>query len=406
VGYRPRRRVDAGRDGQRGLALPLTILGSLIFLVIAGGAIWWTGAGAYAWWWLTNTAPPSIVLSAPTDTVRGTIGVQVRVEPADRAEAVEVRVNDRLLQPGQQVAVDTSTLPDGSHQIVALAEDRSWRRNRATATVTIQTDNTAPRLSVESQPRQVLQGHTWLVRIRTNEPATVDARLGERNLPVQAGNGYGWAVVGFSPNADPVTVPVTVDGRDGAGNTSVVSEPVQVAAEQFPRENVTVPEALANLLGGEVRAEEDRRLAEYYKPVNGPKLWEGRFLMPVNGEIITDFATVRSFNGGPVVGHHQGADIAAPTGRPVLAPARGRVYVIEEARLRGTMVILDHGLGVYTTYAHLSAVDVKVGDMVERGQAFAKVGSTGLSTGPHLHWELWVGGANVNPIEWTERDIP
>ena len=70
------------------------------------------------------------------------------------------------------------------------------------------------------------------------------------------------------------------------------------------------------------------------------------------------------------------------------------------------MVILDHGLGVYSTYAHLSAVDVKVGDMVERGQAFAKVGSTGLSTGPHLHWEMWVGGANVNPIEWTERDIP
>ena len=99
-------------------------------------------------------------------------------------------------------------------------------------------------------------------------------------------------------------------------------------------------------------------------------------------------------------------EIAAPTGRPVLAPARGRVYKVEQVRLRGNMVILDHGLGVYTTYAHLSAVDVKVGDMVERGQAFAKVGSTGLSAGPSLHGELWVGGANVSAIEWTERDIP
>ena len=80
--------------------------------------------------------------------------------------------------------------------------------------------------------------------------------------------------------------------------------------------------------------------------------------------------------------------------------------MVDDVRLRGKIVILDHGLGVFTTYAHLAQVDVQVGQTVERGQAFAKVGSTGLSTGPHLHWELWVGGANVNPIEWTERDMP
>ena len=406
MGYRPRRRVDAGRDGPQGLALSLTILASSFLLVVVVGAIWWTGAGGYAWWWLTNTTPPTVALEAPTDAVRGIVTVNVRVDPAGRAGPVEFRVDETALPVSQQVPVDTTKLPDGPHPIVVVAEDRSWRRNRATASMTLQVDNTPPKLTVDSQPRQVLQGHTWLVRIRTNERTSVDARLGDRDLPVNPADGYGWSIVGFPPSADSTTLPVVVDGRDDAGNTSEVSEALQVAAEQFQRDEVDVPAALAELLSGEVRTEEDKRLAEYYKPVSPRMHWEGRFMLPLTGPIITPFGTIRSYNGGPVVGHHQGVDIAAPTGRPVLAPARGRVHKIEQVRLRGTMVILDHGLGVYTTYAHLSAVDVKEGDMVERGQAFAKVGSTGLSTGPHLHWELWVGGANVSALEWTERDIP
>lgn len=405
MGYRPRRRVDAGRDGQRGLALPLiAVLGVLGIAAI--GLIWWTGVGAYAWWWLTNTSAPTVALSAPTGPVRGIIPVGIRVGPEGRAAPVEVRVDDRALATGTAVPLDTASLPDGQHQIVAVVEDYSWRRNRATASLTLTTDNTAPQLSLESQPRQVLQGHTWLLRIRTNEPATVDASLGDRKLDVQAGNGYGWAIVGFSPTAETTTVRAQVDGQDPAGNRAQATDQVQVAAEKFPSEEVTVPPSLAELLGGQVRIDEDKRLSEYYRAASPEKLWEGRFMMPATGPVITEFGTIRSYNGGPVVGHHQGIDIAAPSGQPVRAPARGRVAVVEEVRLRGNMVILDHGLGVYTTYGHLSAVDVKVGDMVERGQAFAKVGSTGLSTGPHLHWELWVGGANVNPVEWTERDIP
>jgi len=368
--------------------------------------IWWTGAGAFAWWWLSNTTPPTLVLQAPDGAIRGTTVVVVRVEPEGRAAPVEVRIDDQALVPGERVSVDTASVADGQHQITAVAEDRSWRRNRATASLTLTTDNTPPKLGLESQPQQVLQGHTWLLRIRTNEPATVQARLGERPLTVHDGNGYGWAIVGFPPMAPAMSLPLVVDGQDAAGNQAQATMPVQVAAEPWPKEEIEVPASQADLLGGEVRNEEDRRLAEYYKPVSREKLWEGRFLMPVTGPIVTEFATVRSFNGGPEVGPHQGADFSVPAGRPVLAPGRGRVYVAEQVRLRGNIVVLDHGLGVYTTYAHLSATDVKVGDMVERGQPFAKVGSTGLSTGPHLHWELWVGGANVNPIEWTERDLP
>jgi murein DD-endopeptidase MepM/ murein hydrolase activator NlpD len=80
--------------------------------------------------------------------------------------------------------------------------------------------------------------------------------------------------------------------------------------------------------------------------------------------------------------------------------------LIDKVRLRGNVVILDHGLGVFTTYAHLSAVGVQVGQEIEAGQAFANVGTTGLSEGPHLHWELWVKGVNVDPVDWVKRSYP
>jgi peptidase M23-like protein len=405
VGYRPGRRVGAGRDIRRGLGLSFAIV-TLAVVGLLVGAAWATGAGAYVIWWLTNTAPPTVALSAPTDPVRGTVTLVIQVGPEGRARPVEVTVDGRPLAVEERVPVDTMSLPDGAHQVNVIAEDSSFRRNRATASATLTTDNTPPVLSIESQPPRVLQGHTWLLRIRTNEPTAVEARLGDRTLPVEAGNGFGWAVVGFGPTADVATVPVVVDGHDPAGNQSEISQPVQVATENFARDEVDIPQQLATLLQSDIRTEEDKALLPNYQKYTQPKLWEGRFMMPINGPIITEFGTLRSYNGGPVVGHHGGADIAAGAGRSVLAPARGKVVLIDKVQLRGNIVIVDHGLGVFTTYAHLSAVDVQVGQTVERGQPFAKVGSTGLSTGPHLHWEMWVSGENVNPIEWTERDMP
>lgn len=406
MAYRPVRRGGAGQDGGSGAAG--AIIGLVLFCAVLGavGVAWWTGAIEYAGWWLTNTTPPTVTLQAPQGAVRGSITVMATVGPEGRARPVEVLVDGRPVTAEAQIAIDTATLPDGQHQVSVTAEDRSWRKNRTTATAMLTTDNTPPKLTLESQPQRVLQGRTWVLRVRTDEPAAVDARLGERDLPIEAGNGYGWAVVGFGPTSDPTTLPVIVDGHDHAGNHTEVTEPLQIAPENFTRDEVDVPPQLAALLQSDIRAEEDRALLPNYQKVTPQKLWEGRFLMPVQGPVITDFGTLRSYNNGPVVGHHGGADIAAGAGRNVVAPARGRVALVDSVRLRGNIVILDHGLGVFTTYAHLSSVDVQVGQTVERGQPFAKVGSTGLSTGPHLHWEMWVGGQNVNPLEWTERDVP
>jgi len=355
---------------------------------------------------VTNTDPPSVSIDAPLTPVRGVVAVNVFVGPEGRAGPIEATLDGRRLGLAETIPVDTASLQDGAHQITVVAEDRSWRRNRSTATAALTTDNTPPQLTLDGQPARVQQGHTWLLRIRTNELATVEARLGSRPLELQAADGYGWVVVGFPPSAPTVSEPVVVDGKDLAGNATEVQQAVEVTRYQLPVDRVDVPANLASLLSSDIRADEDRQLGPVYLNVTHPKLWDGRFMMPVTGPIITEFGTERSYNGGPVVGYHQGTDIAAPMGQPVLAPARGRVFLIDNVQLRGNVLILDHGLGVFTTYGQLSEIDVQLGETVEEGQPFAKVGSTGLSTGPHLHWELWVGGANVDPLEWTKRDVP
>jgi murein DD-endopeptidase MepM/ murein hydrolase activator NlpD len=403
VGYRAGRGVGPRGEPELGLGVPL-VVGLVLALLV--GVAWFTGALEYGYWWATNASPPTISLAGPSDAVRGATAITVRVEPADRAGIVEASLDSRPLAPSESLAVDTTGLPDGDHLVVVVAEDRSWRRNRSSATAVVRSDNTAPRLSLEAQPERVPQGHTWLLRIRSDEPAAIQACLGGRPLEIQAASGFGWALVGFGPEAQPTAIPLLVDGTDRLGNRGEQQLSVQVVPHEFPRDQVQVSPNLQELLAGEVRVEEDARLAANYQKVSQPRLWEGRFIVPVQGPIITEFGERRSYNGGPEVGHHGGTDFAAPAGRPVVAANRGRVALIDEVRLRGRVLILDHGLGVFTTYAHLESVDVQFGQVVEKGQTIARVGNTGLSTGPHLHWELWTNGANVDPMEWTQRDLP
>ena len=114
------------------------------------------------------------------------------------------------------------------------------------------------------------------------------------------------------------------------------------------------------------------------------------------------FGEQRSFNGGPVGGHHGGTDYAADEGTPVIATSGGRVVVARQLAVRGNMVIIDHGGGVLSGYAHLSTFAVAEGQLVDAGQVIAFVGSTGLSTGAHLHWEMSVHGILVDALRFID----
>lgn len=138
------------------------------------------------------------------------------------------------------------------------------------------------------------------------------------------------------------------------------------------------------------------QLAKYYG--SGTKvIWRGDFLQPVSGRISSGFGMRHH----PILKKsrmHNGVDIAAPTGTPIRAAGTGRIIRASYSSGYGNCVIIDHGGGVATLYAHCSSILVTVGQMVERGDLIARVGSTGLATGPHLHWEVRVNGQPVNPL--------
>lgn len=378
----------------------------LVLLLLAG----LLGPGrpmtAYGYWWLTNSLAPEVALAGPAGAVRGPLAVTVEARPSGRVDLVGGDLDGREIPVASDFRVDTTTLPDGEHLLTVRVQDRSLRRNPASATLRFSSDNTPPSFELRPTPGSVSQGHTTVVHIQPSEPAEVQASLGGAPLRLHpAGLGY-WAVVGLDPDTKPGPWELVVEGRDRVGNAGRAQGQLDVANFTFTRDTLQVPEAMLPLLSPPVRAAEDERLKAVYRRENGPPRWKGPFLLPVKGPISTEFGEVRSYNGGPFQGYHGGTDFQVGQGTPVQAPARARVALREEARLRGRVLVLDHGGGIYTTYAHLAEWLVEPDQEVEPGQPVAKVGSTGLSTGPHLHWELWVNGKNVDPLEWTEREIP
>ena len=145
--------------------------------------------------------------------------------------------------------------------------------------------------------------------------------------------------------------------------------------------------------------------AAVFAQITPRKLWQGPFILPVVGPISSPFGIGRSYNGAPVTSHHSGTDFGVPEGTPIMAAAHGRVAFAGPLTTRGNSVIIDHGLGVFTGYHHMSRIDVSVGQDVAEGQVIGAVGMTGLATGPHLHWELIVSGANVDPVFWTYAGV-
>jgi murein DD-endopeptidase MepM/ murein hydrolase activator NlpD len=145
--------------------------------------------------------------------------------------------------------------------------------------------------------------------------------------------------------------------------------------------------------------EEQKKLREIFGRVTPERMWHGKFRVPLDGVTTgKNFGKRRILNGQPG-SPHGGVDLPATTGTPVHAAQSGRVVLAEELYFSGNTVLVDHGLGIYTLYGHLSEISVKAGDEVGPSALLGKVGATGRVTGPHLHWGLTVDKARVNPLQ-------
>lgn len=128
------------------------------------------------------------------------------------------------------------------------------------------------------------------------------------------------------------------------------------------------------------------------------KLWEDNFSWPLAGKITTGFGATRYVN-DQLQSRHSGIDIAAPTGTEITASNHGVVVLAADLLVTGKTIIIDHGYEVFSSYSHLNSLNVAVGDKIQKGQIIGRCGSTGFSTGPHLHWTITVGGVYVNPTD-------
>jgi murein DD-endopeptidase MepM/ murein hydrolase activator NlpD len=193
----------------------------------------------------------------------------------------------------------------------------------------------------------------------------------------------------------------TITAKMQNGESVSCSSEVTVKAGHFVIEKLTVDQKFVEPSPEDAaRAEkEGERLHAIYATRTAEKLWSGNFRFPVAGPRQgSNFGSRRVLN-GEARSPHSGLDVHAGTGTPVHAAQRGRVVLADELYFAGNAIVLDHGMGVYTFYCHLSKIDVKEGDLVDAGALIGLVGATGRVTGPHLHWGLEVNEARVNPLQ-------
>jgi murein DD-endopeptidase MepM/ murein hydrolase activator NlpD len=260
---------------------------------------------------------------------------------------------------------------------------------------------------VEVSPIVPRQGDVIEVRVASRVALeSISGAFGERPLRFTLKDGMYVALTGVGALEDPGVYPIAIRAITTEGIPSVVSGRVQVGQGRFGFENLTVGQKLVPLLDPQVNVDERAQLDTIFSQFSGTQWWQGPFQWPVSGKVVSYYGTRRNFNRGSLHTFHSGIDISAANRTPIKAAAPGRVAAVQPFKIRGNVVILDHGRGVFTVYCHLSRPNVTVGQIVDVGEVIGFSGNTGRSLGPHLHWELAVGGVTVNPLTWLREPLP
>jgi murein DD-endopeptidase MepM/ murein hydrolase activator NlpD len=354
-----------------------------------------------------DRAPPDLAVtllqSGPVAS-QLTFAVTVRdVAPGVRgwSASIDGQPADVTLDGGQAV-VSLDGLSDGPHTLQVAAWDGAWSPNFSRVERPFAVDATPPELSVAARSTQAVQGRALSVLLAANEP--IEAPEGELfgapltfHLLDEVGL-YWRALVGVPLDAEPGTTSLSVTGADPAGNRTLGALDIEVAPGNYRRGGTIKlrPDQVAarNDEAAKARMRKERDAA--YAWPHAAQLWRGPMLRPVErGRISSPFGKYRTYSDGKK-SHHTGTDIAAPTGTPVLAANAGEVRFAGEQAIFGKVVIVHHGQGLSTSYNHLSRVDVAVGQRLTRGEPVGAVGTTGQSTGPHLHWGVIVGDVPVD----------
>ena len=207
------------------------------------------------------------------------------------------------------------------------------------------------------------------------------------------------AVVGFPLETKPGAYTLTLQATAADGAAAGARHRLTVVRAQYETRRLTVAESFVNPpdSAAERIAREAKVLADTFAHTTPERIWSGPFTVPVDGPATSSFGRLTVLNGQPR-GRHQGADFRAAVGTPIRAPNAGVVVVAEDYYFSGNTVILDHGGGLYSLFAHLSRIEAAVGARVARGDLLGEAGATGRVTGPHLHWAVRLRNDTVDPL--------
>lgn len=286
-------------------------------------------------------------------------------------------------------------------------EDEQPARDEHSAIETPEQAQVEPLPVVSITPDLLTQGEALSLTVESEAASAVIATIAARSWELaEVEAGVWWMIIAIPRDAPTGSSEIAVDmyGEGGVWLRSFTA-PVVVLANAAPFEEVTLGGTGTPADPAEVQRDHDVRFVDHVS-VNGPARWQGPWILPVQGEVTGVFGAKRSYDGVPSDSWHHGHDIGADHGDPIVAPAAGTVVWTGELVIHGIGVIIDHGAGVYSGYWHMSLIAVREGMEVAPGDWLGNIGTTGLSTGPHLHWEVIIQGIDVDPIQWLGEQQP
>ena len=270
--------------------------------------------------------------------------------------------------------------------------------------------NAEDHLRIESIPGMAKQGDVCLIRTYSPvSPMSVHAEFqGERFLLAPGmQNGTYEGLIGIDLSTKPATYEVKVIATDASGRGYSSPFFLKVGKGVFRTQKLSLPRSMVDLDAKTLERvnKEANRVKVLFQTFRDEKLWKGAFVRPLEGKLSSTFGLDRIIN-GQRRSPHTGVDLESEAGTPVWASNSGMVVLVDDLFFSGKSVILDHGWGLYSMYFHLSEGLVKEGDRVGRGDVLGRVGSTGRSTGPHLHWAIRMNQVRVDPLSLLKLSEP
>ncbi len=265
----------------------------------------------------------------------------------------------------------------------------------------------SPFVSAQILPLAFIEGRTGLFRIVTSAPASLSGTFLDQdlNFASETGGTSHTALVGVPLGTAAGVYPARIIALEPSGATVTLDANIRVASGGYGVEQFTLLADRSNLLDPGIDEAELTLLRSVTARYTPNRWFGGQFGLPAAATITSPFGVVRSYDNGAILRAHLGTDFAGVPGTPILAAAAGTVVLADTLNVRGVSTVIDHGWGIYSGYYHQTERYVGIGATVAEGQVIGTIGSSGRVSGPHLHWEVWVAGVPVDPMQWVLFDF-